>query len=802
MASPFHYFRKHQKLFIAIAAGVAMFVFVLADPLMSWLQQSTNGAQSSPTATVVRWDGGTISARELDTLRQRRYLISNVLRQLQMRGAQRIFSEGGTPLQPTVPNFVLQENAQPRDIMESVVTTRILAELATQAGMTVSDEMINHYLREFSLRKVTDQEIAEVIQRTSRADLSYSTQQLFSGLRELLLSNHYMQSYSSATRNVMPEERWQDWRRINERISVEAALLPTEKFLSKTAEPTEKDLQELYNQFKDNLSGLPQIVSGVQLPSPNPGFREPQRVRLQYLLGDVNTWTQKLLDTVTDEEISDYYERNKRSQFVKTETQTTTSATEEAEEEPPKKEEAPQESEAKSEAKSEAEPEQEADEQSATKDEDSTAEEPTEKAETDEPAQEAAPAEQPATDASGSLEKVRPFRLTALLQSEKTEASEEKSAEENAADSKDANEEPEAKAKPEEETAAEEPETSKDTAEEETPKEEAPEEEYEPLKNVTDQIRRQLANDKAVVELKQVMERAYADLQSEYNRYGGALIEAKGDDRDPPPPPAKLANLGETATQSGLAYEETALLSQLELAETFVGKAVDSQSGRLPVVYAAFAKSEMQPYEPFLAQDLDGHWYLVIKVEDVPSRVPPMEEIRAQVVSAWKHREAAKLALQEAENLAKEAQETGETLAGFFAEKGLEVVTTDQFSWLTFGTTPSEMRRGPRLDEAPPLTAIGPDFMTKAFKLQAEQVTALLNHDQTSAYIIRLDRREKTEDELRQLFLIEANDWFGGQAMTSYRMQRVQQILLGQLKKRAGLDLPGMEEYLRPNDEP
>jgi len=774
MASPFHIFRKNQKIFMALAAIMAIFVFVFADMVTSQLQKANSGGQGSPSATVVTWDGGSLTGRELEILGQRRYFINNFLRELYTQGARAILDEGGTPLDPSVPSFVFrQENADPREVMLGTITTRILAKIAADAGMTVSDEMINHYLKEFGLRKVTDPEIAQILQKTSRADVSHAEKQLFAGLRELLLRNYYMRSYASATQSVTPEQRWDDWQQINRRIALEAAVIPTEKFLSEVPEPTDAQLRELYDEFKDQIGNLPQAVAGVQLTSPDPGFREPRRVRLQFLLGDVNEWTEKLLDTVTDEEISDYYERNKRTQFVKVdlfasesatseETETTEEITEETTEETKKEDTEP------------AEPEDEGKDEESEK-------------ETD---------EKPATDESSSTGRVSPFRLAALQEESAEEAPTEK------AEAEEAEEE----ATPAENEPAEEetPETTDAPADEDEVENEGEDEEpveYEPLENVRDEIRRQLANDKAVVELDRVMGRVYAELQSEYNRYGGELILAKSEDREAPAPPAKLANLDGAATELGLIREETALLSYPELQETFLGKATDTQTSRIPVAYAAFVKSQMELHEPFLAQDLDGHWYLAVKVEDIESSVPPLEEVRDRVAAAWNQREAAKLALERSEALAQEAEKSGETLAGFFADKQFEVITTDLFSRLTFGTTPMEMRRGARLGEAPPLASIDLAFMDQAFDLEAEQVTAALNHDQTNAYVIRLDRREKTEEELRQLFLSEANDWFGGRAMQSARQQNANQILENQLMQRSGLDLTALREYLRPKND-
>jgi len=747
MASPFYLFRKYQKAFLVVAGVLAMFIFVVADPLMSWLQSSSGGGgQRSGKAIVATWDGGKLSAQQLDHLTRRRIQLHDFLQNLQGTAARIIQEEGGTPLAPAVPNFLLQENTSSQQVQQGCITTRVLAELATESDISISDEFINHYLKEWGLRKMGNAKISAMLSRVGMKEKT-----LFTGLRELLLGNFYINSFGSVTAGTMPQQRWEDWKRINQRIAVEAAVLPAEKFISEVPEPNEAELQQFYDQYNDRIDGIPQSVMGAQLPSPDPGFREPRRVRLQYLLGDMNEWTHKFLDKVTEEEISDYYDRNKRTQFVKTSTGSLFEDEEAEEDEKPdeKSDEKSDEGEDKEDTASEAEAgETSADEEPAA------AEEP-------KPAAEAKADE----GDSGRLDKKSPFRLAAF----QTEAAESTDEAEEASD----------------ETSTE--------ADEEEPVE------YVPLEEVSDQIRRQLATDKAVVELKKVVDRTFSDLQSAFNPYGFAVVSARDEDREPPAPPAKLADYADTARETGLAHEMTGLLSGLELVETFVGKARDAQSRREFVGRKVFR--DLALFEPYLAQDLDGNWYLVCKTEDVESRVPPLDEVHDVVVAAWKQREAAKLALQKAEEFAKQAEESGDTVAAVCSGKGYEVVTTDMFSWLTFGTTPAEMQRGPRLGEAPPLKAVGPEFMTKVFELKPDEKIALQNHDQSQTFVLQLSRREQTDEEMRQRFLNEANTWYGGRVMNAVRANNSQRQLIFQLTERVGLNLENLDEYWSGNSQ-
>ena len=716
MASPFRLFRKHQKAFLVVAGVLAMFIFVFADLFTSIISRPTG---PSGNAVVTSWKGGSLTVQELNMLYQRRYFIHEFLSNLYHLGKYRVESEGGTPIPPSVPTFFLNQNATSEAVMARCVEERIFADQAKQIGMAVSNDMINHFLRETGFKKIGDQDIRIILQRMRRFDMRTSEELLFTGLRELLLGKLYATSINGSIMSVPPEQRWKDWLMLNDRIALEAAVLPIEKFVSEVAQPDNGQLIDFYEQHKNQVGGNIVRMGGIELPSPNPGFREPRRVKLNYLLGDVTVWTQEMLSSVTDEEIADYYERNKRTQFVKLASDTVAAVTEEATNEQAEGEEASVEGEDATEDSAEGE----------------TASEAPVDANDNEVSDLAAEGE---SDADGQSDE---------------------SAEGN--DDEDV--------------------------------------EYEPLEEVSDEIRRLLANDKAVLELKGLMESAFGDLTTVYNRYGVKVSEARSKELDPPPAPPRLANLSPMAKEKKLISEETVLLSVRDMSETMVGKAVDAQTGQRLVTQAAF--TDLRLYEPLLAQDLDGYWYLVVKVDDQPSRIPELEEVRDQVVTAWKRRQAARLALVKGNVFAQEALKSGRSLETFFFDTGYEVTITDLFSWFTFGNTPVEMQQGPRLGDAPPLSAVGNGFMQKVFDLKSEDVIALLNFDGSNAYVLKLASRERTEQELRSAFLAEVNNSQAMQIMSTVRKQNAHQTLLVQVYTRVNLDHQSLQEYFQRNAE-
>jgi hypothetical protein len=834
MAHPFRYFRKHQKAFLAVAAVLAIFLFVIGDAMFGYIGQ---GGGPDPNKEVASWKGGRLTAMELENLTQRRYFISRFLQTLMMTGAQRLMQEGGNPMQPSVPNFILNEGITPYEVNVNVVSTRILADQARKAGITISDDVINHFLKEVSFRRVSDSEIVTLLQQMRGGDIRGSEEQLFAGLRELLLGHAYMTSYSGNIRNVLPEQRWEDWRRINERISLEAVPVTTSDFIKDVPDPKDADLQAFYEEYKDAIGHQSYLVMGTELPSANPGFKEPRRVKLNYLLGDVNAWAEKYKDSVTEEEIADYYERNKRTQFVKSGNTpifdeslfNSADETEAPVDEPADEaatttdENAPSDEAATTNESTEAAPS--ADEEAPTAGEAT--------GEAEKSAEPAENSEAPSEDQSGRATRRGNFRLAAFQNNEENVADEvaddaadiaegvaaeaEEAADDENADADNAGE----TSAPENSETADEPGANNTSADEnaapaqgtapaddaaanaetgDTPTEEEKPVEYVPLDEVREEIRMSLARDKAVVELRKAMDKTYDEMQSAYTEYNLAKFDQKagqGDDVALPAVPKLLTNLKERATETGLISEETVLLTRRELSDTAVGKAADVQTQTRPVWFASF--DDLVLYQPLLTQDIDGNLYLVTKVEDVPEKIPAFKDIRDEVLRAWKAREAAKLALKKAEELATEAGKAGDTLSTYFIGKPFEVITTDMFSYLTFGTTPAELQRGAKLGDAPPLEAVGPDFMEKAFELKDGEVAALLNYDQSKAYVFRLDRRETTPEELKALFLREANNWYGGQVMMLSRLQYQQQQVLEEVLERVDFDQEKLQEFLQPN---
>jgi len=268
----------------------------------------------------------------------------------------------------------------------------------------------------------------------------------------------------------------------------------------------------------------------------------------------------------------------------------------------------------------------------------------------------------------------------------------------------------------------------------------------------------------------------FGALTSEFNAYFGQKLEAEASEQKAPTPPAALTDLKPLAEKNGLAFATTGPMPWLEFRNTPVGKSGNPETGQ-PLSATLFGNEDLDLYQPILTMDIDGNRYISMKTSDAPGRVPKLAEVREQVIRAWKLSKAAEFALKDAEKQAKSAQESGSSLVDFYAGKPtIEVVRADAFSELTRGDVPDQFgQQRFRLSQPDGLVAVGPEFMKRVFALKNGETAAILNHDRTIAYVVRVVEHQYSEDELRNNYLAEANTWDGLPAMTDGHVMIAQQ---------------------------
>jgi hypothetical protein len=294
------------------------------------------------------------------------------------------------------------------------------------------------------------------------------------------------------------------------------------------------------------------------------------------------------------------------------------------------------------------------------------------------------------------------------------------------------------------------------------------------------------------------------ELNDSYTEYFGASLDAEGAGKQAPPPPAKLADLTPIAQKNGLVYQKTEPASMLELRDTPIGASVRQDQGNVPFFVSIFGR-DVELYQPISTVDLDGNRYLAMKTQDIPGKVPTLDEVRSEVVRAWKLREAGKLALKRAEELAKKAQDAGGSLTDAIAgDASLKIIKTDPFAFFTIGNVSRDTQQVQsfRLSEPDGIAAAGPEFMEKVFALKEGEVAAAPNHDHTIAYVAKIAEHQDTLPELQQAFLGEDYNWYGVPAMARGHFISARSVVISDMFKSYDVDwVRDPDQIIRPEAE-
>ena len=759
---------------MAVFTVLLMIAWAGGGGLSTFLNGPRAGSDPSmkASATAVEWNGGSLTNQQVYDMVTKRRLLNAFMQRVHDLGARTAYLAGVEPSQLRVQSLMGPETER------NVVETRLFADAARKAGMRVSDEAIVQYLDQLGRGNVSREQMRKILESMQTRGGRVSIDEIMSGLRDEMLSHNYINSNQYAFHTVTPEQRWKDWLQVNERAVVEAAAIPTESYLVDVKEPTEAELQAFYEKYKNFEKGPDYEVAqrlNVELASPTPGFHIPRKIDVQFLEANYNTFLAKAEDKVTDEEIAKYYEEHKDPMFIKADTGLMEDAGEKKEVEKP-------EGDAATDAKDagDSKPEEKPAEKAA--------ETPADEAKTDE---KAAPADTPAKE-EGNADDTKegkqsslnapsnsPFRLVAFLQ----DAAKEDGAAKDDTEKKDTPK-PDAEATTESKSteAAAPPAVGTPPATAapvtglpglgldpsaiiKTPPAPKKPPEFQPLDQVKDVIRRRLAEGKVADELNQLTSDIQGQLEGDYNKYYGQVLNAEADKKERPVPPKSLTNLAPLAEKYGLKSGTTGPLTALQFRDTPLGKsaAIDTNKSLLIMLYSG---KELDMYQPVSTMDIDGNHFVVMKTSDTPAKVPPLAEVRDEVVKAWKAQQAAELALKHAQEDAKKAQDAKTPLATFFADNSaIKVVTTDPFSELTGGDVGfinGQFQRQPfRLSQPDKIVSAGPEFMKEVFKLKDGEVGAVLNHDHTIAYVVRMVEHQPSADELRTAYLAEANNWPG-----------------------------------------
>jgi peptidyl-prolyl cis-trans isomerase D len=232
---------------------------------------------------------------------------------------------------------------------------------------------------------------------------------------------------------------------------------------------------------------------------------------------------------------------------------------------------------------------------------------------------------------------------------------------------------------------------------------------------------------------------AYFDALDEINE---AKKEGKTSSvKIPQPPPLK-----EVASKEGLQYEVTPHLTreQAEVSGEVSSAEVGStrQGGGRKFATEIF-DPKTSLYEPVELTDILNRHFLVRKIEDDEPRVPPLDEVKDEVIAAWKREQARPLADQAAREFAEKVTKDGGKIKEDTVN-GRSVIITPLRTRMQPGfPIPGQMFQNgpPTLTEIPELPNAGDALRDAIFGLEPGHVLVAPNQPKTVYYALALSDR-------------------------------------------------------------
>ncbi len=278
--------RKHQKKLLAILAVLAMIAFSFDVVIQALTPERRRRFQ--PIARVY---GEEVYPTDLERVRQERAIANRFL--------ALAWSVTGQRLQLGMWGSEFFGGLDRDELLEALA----LQHEADRLGISFTDEMVTDFIYQITGGQLTPKQFQGIVRQ-----LGVSQYTVYAALKRQLRLRLVESLYYGRARQladysrVTPLDAWQLFRRINERVRFDAIPVPVREFVSLVESPSEQELRQFYEQHKDRIP-VPD--------SPDPGFRRPPRVRLQYAAIDVDDLVDEMMAKVTEEQIRKYYEENK-----------------------------------------------------------------------------------------------------------------------------------------------------------------------------------------------------------------------------------------------------------------------------------------------------------------------------------------------------------------------------------------------------------------------------------------------------------------------------------------------------------
>ncbi len=700
-------------MLVAVAV-LAMLAFFVLPP---FLQMGAGSSSADPV--VVSWKGGAVREDQLERAVALRTLANRFL-------MQAAATAGRDPSR--LPAFPEGE--------ELIVREMLLAKEAEKIGLTVSNTAINEFIAAWTNNMVRQDQLDGIIAGLRYGRTPVLAADLFESLRTALVARNTLLLFQTGFSGDPPGWRWDFYKRLEQSATIKAFPVEVENLATSIQAPGESELRSYFEKFKNNLP------SGR---SPNPGFKEPHRIRYTSLMADQKKFEDEAAKAITQKDVEEFYEKNKESRFRQSPPDTPLTQGS-APSSPDKKSEVKTEKESgedktlKDNPEDPSQPEQNAKE-NAPKDS-------SEKKSKESRGQENDVSQPLDSDSSSTNRRTRVMPVTFQVKEETDETD---------SSAKDASQQPEegpitGAAIPDsvEEQPAANPAAAKENKKPAESSE--PEMTFQPLEEVTEQIRQEISRQRATETIDAIFSALAADVNAYAEDRALWIARGKDGDKEPTPPDAK-----KMAEKQSLTAVESDWLTVNEAAD---GGGIGSSFDFVPDPSSRFGIRQQRwlevmfgdgtiPLRPVTSRDAEGNRYFSWKQDDQEERVPAFAEARDNVEKAWRIVEARPLALEQATALAAEMDEKGfaESLSKAELEKVQEI---GPFTWLTQGA--AGVNAAPVLSSPQGLGMPGNAMMQKVFATAEGKNVAVFNEPKTICYVIGVLAFQPPENELQDRF--------------------------------------------------
>ena len=201
----------------------------------------------------------------------------------------------------------------------SMVSFALLQKEARRMGVTLKEDSVNQFFK-----KITQDKLNEKDYEAALREARLSEGELFGLVRQELevqmvaqlisapavahptMAQFTRGAYSGRIAQQTPEQLWRSFQKLHVKQALSTVAVPVAEFAKLVPDPSEGDLKDFFEKHKNNFGD----------EQGTPGFLEPPKVRLAYLVAGNLEAYEKQVPEITEQDVADYYLANKQSYRV------------------------------------------------------------------------------------------------------------------------------------------------------------------------------------------------------------------------------------------------------------------------------------------------------------------------------------------------------------------------------------------------------------------------------------------------------------------------------------------------------